>query len=156
MSSSPPPDPYKTLGVSKDATLSSIRSAHRKLVLQCHPDKIKDESLKAAKQDEFQKVQQAYEILSDENRRAQYDNQVKLQELRREMGRAGGVGGVGVGGGGAKPYDAWTAEPRPARPYTRPAPKASYEDVPEPRFFETPKPSPTKATVSESKKSRSR
>src|ERR1700709_2451786 len=82
-----PPDPYKALGVTKDATLPEIRSAHRKLVLKCHPDKVQDDALKAQKQDEFQKVQQAYEILSDENKRLQYDEQAKLFELRKEMGR---------------------------------------------------------------------
>ncbi|KAG8406858.1 hypothetical protein J3459_018595 [Metarhizium acridum] len=37
-----PPDPYKILGVSKDAQTSEIRSAHRKLVLKCHPDKLEE------------------------------------------------------------------------------------------------------------------
>ena len=82
-----PPDPYLALGVSKEAKLPEIRSAHRKLVLKCHPDKVQDAALKAQKQDEFQKVQQAYELLSDETRRLQYDEQVKLFELRKEMGR---------------------------------------------------------------------
>ncbi|TVY37252.1 Chaperone protein DnaJ [Lachnellula subtilissima] len=82
-----PADPYKALGVSKDAQLPEIRSAHRKLVLKCHPDKVQDAALKAIKQDEFQKVQQAYELLSDQTRRDQYDDQLKLFELRKEMGR---------------------------------------------------------------------
>jgi len=87
MTSTLPPDPYKLLGVTKEAKLPEIRSAHRKLVLKCHPDKVQDAALKAIKQDEFQKVQQAYELLSDESRRLQYDEQVKLFELRKEMGR---------------------------------------------------------------------
>ncbi|KAL2074179.1 hypothetical protein VTL71DRAFT_7957 [Oculimacula yallundae] len=87
MTSTLPPDPYKLLGVTKDAKLPEIRSAHRKLVLKCHPDKVQDAALKAIKQDEFQKVQQAYELLSDESKRLQYDEQVKLFELRKEMGR---------------------------------------------------------------------
>jgi len=87
MNSTLPADPYKCLGVSKDATLAEIRSAHRKLVLKCHPDKVQDADQKAIKQDEFQKVQQAYELLSDETRRLQYDEQVKLFELRKEMGK---------------------------------------------------------------------
>ncbi|KUJ21480.1 heat shock protein DnaJ, partial [Mollisia scopiformis] len=73
MNSTLPPDPYKLLGVAKDAKLPEIRSAHRKLVLKCHPDKVQDAALKAVKQDEFQKVQQAYEILSDDSKRQQYD-----------------------------------------------------------------------------------
>ncbi|KAI8959281.1 DnaJ-domain-containing protein [Daldinia sp. FL1419] len=86
--SSLPPDPYKALGVSKDAQLPEIRSAHRKLVLKCHPDKVQDPKLKEEKQKEFQQVQQAYELLSNETERARYDDKVKLEELRRERGAA--------------------------------------------------------------------
>ncbi|KAF4983423.1 hypothetical protein FZEAL_1152 [Fusarium zealandicum] len=80
-----PPDPYVVLGVSKDAQLPEIRSAHRKLVLKCHPDKVQDPELKALKQDEFQRVQQAYELLSDDKERQRYDDQVKLVELQKQM-----------------------------------------------------------------------
>ncbi|KAI1451863.1 DnaJ-domain-containing protein [Annulohypoxylon moriforme] len=83
--SSLPADPYKALGVSKDAQLAEIRSAHRKLVLKCHPDKIQDPKLKEEKQREFQQVQQAYELLSNEAERARYDEKVRLEELRREV-----------------------------------------------------------------------
>jgi curved DNA-binding protein CbpA len=79
------PDPYKILGVAKDAKLPEIRSAHRKLVLKCHPDKVEDEALKQVKQDEFQQVQLAYELLSDDSRRSKYDEQVKLFELRKKL-----------------------------------------------------------------------
>ncbi|KAI9858084.1 MAG: hypothetical protein M1813_007896 [Trichoglossum hirsutum] len=85
MSTPPSEDPYKVLGVPKDATKDTIRSAHRKLVLQSHPDKVQDESLRAQKQDEFQRVQQAYELLIDELRRQQYDETVKRDELRRQV-----------------------------------------------------------------------
>ncbi|KAJ4263086.1 hypothetical protein NW762_006704 [Fusarium torreyae] len=79
------PDPYKILGVSKDAQLPEIRSAHRKLVLKCHPDKVQDPTLKAQKQDEFQRVQTAYELLADEKERKRYDDQAKLSELREQL-----------------------------------------------------------------------
>ncbi|KAF4971026.1 hypothetical protein FSARC_2039 [Fusarium sarcochroum] len=79
------PDPYKILGVSKDAQLPEIRSAHRKLVLKCHPDKVQDPTLKAQKQDEFQRVQTAYELLADEKERKKYDDQARLTELRDQM-----------------------------------------------------------------------
>lgn len=83
MTTSLPPDPYAALGVSKTATLAEIRSSHRKLVLKCHPDKVQDPAQKAIKQDEFQKVQQAYELLSDDNKRRDYDDMVRLEQLRK-------------------------------------------------------------------------
>ncbi|PVH97567.1 heat shock protein DnaJ, partial [Periconia macrospinosa] len=67
------PDPYKALGVSKDADAAQIKSTYRKLVLKCHPDKVTDESLKAQKQEEFHKIQQAYEVIGDESKRELYD-----------------------------------------------------------------------------------
>ncbi|RFU28071.1 hypothetical protein B7463_g8277, partial [Scytalidium lignicola] len=140
MTSPLPPDPYRALGVDKTSSFPEIRSAYRKLVLKCHPDKVNDASLKAIKQDEFQKVQQAYELLSNENRRLQYDEQVKLFELRREMGR-----GNPTARSNPFEYEVRTAEPRSA-PYSSPRPKEqpngfsrtaprSYEDIPydEPR-----------------------
>lgn len=113
-----PPDPYKVLGVLKDAKLPEIRSAHRKLVLKCHPDKVQDAALKAVKQDEFQKVQQAYELLSDDTKRIQYDEQVKLFALRAEMGR-----GNPTARSNPFEYEIKTAEPR-ANTYSRPTPTA--------------------------------
>jgi len=80
-----PPDPYIALGVEKDADVTAIKSAYRKLVLKCHPDKVQDPALKAIKQNEFQRVQQAYEILSDENKRREYDDEIKLKKLREEV-----------------------------------------------------------------------
>ena len=75
---------YQTLGVPKDATLATIRSAYRKLVLSCHPDKTQDEAEKAIRQEKFHEVQEAYETLSDEPKRHKYDEKVKLAELRAE------------------------------------------------------------------------
>ncbi|KAI0452297.1 hypothetical protein F5B21DRAFT_506461 [Xylaria acuta] len=82
-----PPDPYKVLGVSRDAQIPEIRSAHRKLVLKCHPDKIQDAALKAAKQAEFQQVQQAYELLSNEVEREKYDRKFEVYEHVMERER---------------------------------------------------------------------
>lgn len=84
MASPIPLDPYEVLGVARDATLSAIRSAHRKLVLKYHPDRIKDDADRQKGTEEFQKAQQAYELLSDEKRRTRYDDQVKLAALRKE------------------------------------------------------------------------
>ncbi|KAI1099819.1 DnaJ-domain-containing protein [Jackrogersella minutella] len=84
--SSLPLDPYKVLGVPKDAQLPEIRAARGKLALKCHPDKVQDAKLKEEKQREFQEVQEAYELLSNEVERTRYDNKVRLEELRRDRG----------------------------------------------------------------------
>jgi curved DNA-binding protein CbpA len=47
--------------------------------------------LKAIKQDEFQKVQMSYELLSDEQRRKEYDGKVRLYEPRKVMGKGGSM-----------------------------------------------------------------
>ncbi|KAI4200262.1 MAG: hypothetical protein LQ346_002418 [Caloplaca aetnensis] len=86
MESPLPPDPYRALNVTKDASLATIRTAHRKLVLKTHPDKVQgDEELKKKRGEEFHQIQQAYEILSDDARRKAYDDRVKLATLRAEM-----------------------------------------------------------------------
>ncbi|KAK1770697.1 DnaJ-domain-containing protein [Phialemonium atrogriseum] len=79
-----PPDPWRILGLEKTADKTEIRSTYKKLVLKCHPDKVQDPTLKAQKQDEFQKVQQAYELLIDDAERIKYEEQVKLAELRKQ------------------------------------------------------------------------
>ena len=79
-----PPNPYRTLGIPRDASLAIIRSAYRKLVLTYHPDKVPDESRKAQAADKFHQIQQAYEILSDDERKQQYDERIQLMELRAE------------------------------------------------------------------------
>lgn len=85
MGSPLPSDPYKALNVPKDATTAQIKAVYRKLVLTCHPDKVQDESAKAQAADRFHQVQQAYEILSDEQKRKSYDDRVKLAELRANI-----------------------------------------------------------------------
>ena len=77
-------DPYETLGVSRDANISTIRKAHRTLVLKHHPDRNEDS---VTARDTFQAMQQAYELLSDPHRRSQYDNQIRRQgeRLYREL-----------------------------------------------------------------------
>lgn len=86
MESPLPPDPYKALDVPKDASLATIRSAHRKLVLKTHPDKVQgDEVLKKKRAEEFHTIQQSYEILSDDVKRKAYDDRVRLAALRAEM-----------------------------------------------------------------------
>ncbi|KAI5865259.1 DnaJ-domain-containing protein [Durotheca rogersii] len=121
--SSFPSDPYKILGVSKDAQLPEIRGAHRKLVLKCHPDKIQDPKLKEEKQKEFQQVQQAYELLSNDVERARYDDKVLLEELRRERGVAPAASSSPRNSRrheSKHPYDVHDAEPRPSTFATSP------------------------------------
>ena len=60
-------DYYQTLGVSRNASDSDIKSAYRKLASKHHPDKGGDS-------EQFKKVQQAYDILGDAQKRAEYDN----------------------------------------------------------------------------------
>lgn len=62
-------DPYKQLGVSKEATQAEIKKAYYQLAKKYHPDQNKDP--KAL--EKFQEIQAAYEILSDANKRAQFD-----------------------------------------------------------------------------------
>lgn len=62
---------YEVLNVSKEAEDSEIKSSYRKLALKWHPDKNLDDSDNAKEQ--FQLIQQAYEVLSDKQERAWYD-----------------------------------------------------------------------------------
>ncbi len=80
-----PPDPYKALGVSKDAQIPDIRIAYKKLILKCHPDKVQDPELKAEKQAEFQRVQEAYELLNDDIERMKYDEKARYNEKYGEL-----------------------------------------------------------------------
>ncbi len=61
---------YETLGITKNATPEEIKRAYRKLASQHHPDKGGDTAM-------FQKVEEAYRVLSDPQKRAEYDNPVQ-------------------------------------------------------------------------------
>ena len=63
-------DYYELLGVSRDADASTIKKAYRKLALKWHPDKNPDDPSAAQK---FKDVAEAYEVLSDPERRQLYD-----------------------------------------------------------------------------------
>ena len=65
-----PNDYYDVLGVKKDASLDEIRSAYRKLAMKYHPDK--NPGNKEAEQ-KFKEASEAYEVLSDPQKRGQYD-----------------------------------------------------------------------------------
>lgn len=81
-------DPYKTLGVSKTASDDEIRKAYRRLAKQLHPDANPGDK---AAEERFKRVSQAFSILSDPSKRAEYD----------AARRAGFPPGAGMGGGGA-------------------------------------------------------
>ena len=64
-------DLYKIMGVKKDATEPEIKKAFKKLAIKYHPDKNQDDPETA--KEKFQKIANAYEILSDADKRRIYD-----------------------------------------------------------------------------------
>ena len=64
-------DLYEVLGVSKDASEDEIRKSYRKLAIKYHPDKNPDDDTAAKK---FKEISDAYEVLSDKEKREAYDN----------------------------------------------------------------------------------
>jgi molecular chaperone DnaJ len=80
-------DPYKILGVDKNASADEIKKAYRKLAHQHHPDK------KSGDAEKFKEINEAYQILSDSKKRSQYDQ-------FGTTGNNGGFGGGGYSGGG--------------------------------------------------------
>jgi len=81
-------DYYEILGISKGASASEIKKAYRKKAIEFHPDKNPDDSTAESK---FKEAAEAYEVLSDDNKKARYD-QFGHQAFE------GGNGGFGGGG----------------------------------------------------------
>lgn len=95
-------DLYQQLGISRGASEADIKKAYRSLAKQLHPDRNKDNP-KAAER--FAKVTQAYEILSDKDKRARYDRGEIDEDGNPRMPFGSGFGGGGgrssyPGGGG--------------------------------------------------------
>jgi hypothetical protein len=121
-------DYYKVLGLNKDCSDVDIKKAYRRLAMKWHPDKNLDN--REGAEEKFKKVNEAYEVLSDKDKRAQYDqfgkmsggmpggggfpgadgmNYARAEDIFAQFfgGRdpfeaffGGGMGGGGMGGGG--------------------------------------------------------
>ncbi len=87
-------DYYEVLGVSKTATDDEIKKAYRKKAIQFHPDKNPDDK---EAEEKFKEAAEAYEVLSDGNKRSRYD-QFGHQGMNGGSASGGGYGGFGGGG----------------------------------------------------------
>ena len=83
-------NPYSVLGVQKSADEKAIKSAFRKLAKKYHPDQNKDNKNAQAK---FAEVNQAYEIIGDKEKRAQYDRGEIDDQGKPKFAGFGGAGG---------------------------------------------------------------
>ena len=86
-------DYYQLLGVERSADGAAIKSAFRKLAMKYHPDRNPGD---AEAEKKFKEIGEAYEVLSDEQKRAAYD---RFGHAAFQNGGAGGPGGAGFGGG---------------------------------------------------------
>ena len=84
-------DYYDVLGVSREASAEEIKKAYRKIAIKYHPDKNPDDH---TAEDKFKEAAEAYEVLSNTEKRQRYD----------QFGHAGGASG-GYGGGGMNMED---------------------------------------------------
>jgi molecular chaperone DnaJ len=84
-------DYYEVLGINRGATQEEIKKAYRKNAVKYHPDKNPGD---ASAEKKFKEISEAYEVLSDDNKRHIYD------QYGADAVRSGGMGGGGGGGGG--------------------------------------------------------
>ena len=113
-------DYYDILGVNKKASGDEIRKAYRKLALKYHPDHAKDDK---AAEEKFKKISEAYAVLSDKEKRKQYDTfgsegfsqrfsqedifrNFDFNDILREFGIGGRGGGVRFTFGSGSPFGA--------------------------------------------------
>ena len=83
------PDYYETLGVNRGADEKALKSAYRKLAMKYHPDRNPDDDAAEAK---FKEVNEAYDVLKDDEKRAAYN------QFGHAAFEGGGPGGAGGGG----------------------------------------------------------
>jgi DnaJ-class molecular chaperone len=93
-------DLYQRLGVQRGASEAEIKKAYRSLAKQLHPDRNKDNP-NAAKR--FGEITQAYDLLSDKDKRARYDRGEIDEDGNPKMPFGSGFGGYSSGGGGPQP-----------------------------------------------------
>ena len=75
-------DYYKLLGVEKNANMDEIKKAYRKLALKWHPDK--NPTNKSQAEEKFKKISEAYAVLSDAEKRSQYDTYGSADQFRQQ------------------------------------------------------------------------
>ena len=103
-------DFYKILGVARDADDETIKKAYKKLAMKWHPDRVKQgagdlEKRKKEAEEKFQEVAEAFEVLSDKDKRAAFDRYGE-EGLKAGAGSGGPPGGGmpgGMRGGGGMP-----------------------------------------------------
>ncbi len=86
-------DYYETLGVRRDADADTLKKAFRSLAMKCHPDRNPDDN---GAEQRFKEINEAYDVLKDEQKRAAYDR----------FGHAAFENGAGTRGGGGFEFHA--------------------------------------------------